>query len=989
MSWKSALKKSVEANASKFSRPVIDPYKLDPVKVISLDTETYYDQDYTLRKLNTSSYVRDGRFKLQMVGVKEGRKPTKVMTEKQFKVWAKTVPWKDRALLCHHTHFDGFILSHHYGVVPGMYLDTLSMARGLHSNEVDGDLDSVAKFYGGRGKIEGILEKTKGVRDWSPALFKEVSTYCVQDVDEMHRIFWLMHVKMPAKEMELIDLIVRMFCDPVLKVNIPKVRAEYAREVAKRKELFFSAVTAADYEPGGEHYDKELHKKLIKGPAERALTGEDRDMLVCKRLLGNNEWFAEQLRKAGIEPAKKVSPAWMKAPPATRSDEDKYIYAFGKDDIVFTSLPEQHELWRGDLDPNKKADVVQIAAKKIHLEIMVSARLASKSTNNITRAERFIVAGDNGMSLPVGYAYSRAHTHRLGGSNKMNMQNLQRGGELRESIEAPPGYELAVCDSAQIEARMNAWFWEQDDLIEAFRLGRDIYSEFATRIYARKITKDDKIERFVGKTCLASDTRVFTNHGLKSIIDLTVDDLVWDGESWVQHDGLINQGIKEVQRRYGVAMTADHEILTERGWREWSEVHTDLSQFRSALSLASSLLSGGSTTPPPQESSGDTGLSAVALAELKTWCTPAASSRGVRPAAMPVPKLLQAQSATGPTKTLWPMTSTAQGCSIAYLPRLLAVATRTTQATSTMACAAFKWTSNGWQIARRSCDMYKHFLAGTIQLWKWIGKTLTGTTNPETFALFQGATILKTSGESKTLNNSSENSRQKTQVFDLANAGPNRRFTILTDAGPIIVHNCVLGLGFQMGAPKLQLTLAKGIGGVSAILTLNECHRIVNAYRSTYFKIRNGWAKCQSILEDMATGRTGSYKCISWEKETLWLPNGMCLKYPGLKAAINEETGWTEFTYLAKEVRSKIYGGLLCENIIQALARIVVMYQMLEINKKYRAVMTTHDEVVALAKAKDAEKCFQFMLGVMRTPPPWASGLPLNAEGGHAPNYSK
>lgn len=701
MSWKSALKKSVEANASKFSRPVIDPYKLDPAKIISLDTETYYDQDYTLRKLNTSSYVRDPRFKLQMVGVKEGRKPTKVMTEKQFKVWAKTVPWKDRALLCHHTHFDGFILSHHYGIVPGMYLDTLSMARGLHSNEVDGDLDSVAKFYGGRGKIEGILEKTKGVRDWSPALFKEVGTYCVQDVDEMHRIFWLMHAKMPGREMELIDLIVRMFCDPVLKVNIPKVRAEHAREVAKRKELFFSAVTAADYEPGGEHYDKDLHKKLIKGPAERALTGEDRDMLICKRLLGNNEWFADQLRKVGIEPAKKVSPAWMKASPATRDDDGKYIYAFGKDDIGFTSLPEQHELWRGDLDPNKKADVVQIAARKIHLEIMVGARLASKSTNNITRAERFIVAGDNGMSLPVGYAYSRAHTHRLGGSNKMNMQNLQRGGELRESIEAPPGYELAVCDSAQIEARMNAWFWEQEDLVEAFRLGRDIYSEFASKsIYHRELTKKDTKERFVGKTS-------------------------------------------------------------------------------------------------------------------------------------------------------------------------------------------------------------------------------------------------------------------------------------------------ILGLGFQMGAPKLQLTLAKGIGGVSAILTLNECHRIVNAYRSTYFKIRNGWAKCQSILEDMATGRTGSYKCISWEKETIWLPNGMCLKYPGLKAAINEDTGWMEFTYLAKGIRSKIYGGLLCENIIQALARIVVMYQMLEINKKYRAVMTTHDEVVALAKALAAEKCFQFMLGVMRTPPSWAPGLPLNAEGGHAFNYSK
>jgi len=114
----------------------------------------------------------------------------------------------------------------------------------------------------------------------------------------------------------------------------------------------------------------------------------------------------------------------------------------------------------------------------------------------------------------------------------------------------------------------------------------------------------------------------------------------------------------------------------------------------------------------------------------------------------------------------------------------------------------------------------------------------------------------------------------------------------------------------------------------------------------------------------------------------------MCLKYPDLRVSTNAQ-GWEEWSYQSGDMRKKIYGGLLCENLVQALARIVVMDQMMEINKKYRVVMTTHDEVVAMPKIAQSETCLKHMYKCMTTAPTWCSDLPLNAEGGSAVNYSK
>ena len=72
-----------------------------------------------------------------------------------------------------------------------------------------------------------------------------------------------------------------------------------------------------------------------------------------------------------------------------------------------------------------------------------------------------------------------------------------------------------------------------------------------------------------------------------------------------------------------------------------------------------------------------------------------------------------------------------------------------------------------------------------------------------------------------------------------------------------------------------------------------------------------------------------------------------------------------------------------------ALARIIIGEQMLAVDKHARVVMTTHDEIVTLIKKRAAELTMRRIFKIMRTPPKWWPGIPLNVEGGFAENYSK
>jgi DNA polymerase len=109
----------------------------------------------------------------------------------------------------------------------------------------------------------------------------------------------------------------------------------------------------------------------------------------------------------------------------------------------------------------------------------------------------------------------------------------------------------------------------------------------------------------------------------------------------------------------------------------------------------------------------------------------------------------------------------------------------------------------------------------------------------------------------------------------------------------------------------------------------------------------------------------------------------MLIRYPDLKAEMDG------YTYQSRKNRIKVYGGKSCENLTQALARIAVFDQMLEIAKKYRVVLTVHDEVVCCVPEEQVDECKAYMLKVMSTPPSWAPDLPMAAEAASGDNYGE
>jgi DNA polymerase len=126
-------------------------------------------------------------------------------------------------------------------------------------------------------------------------------------------------------------------------------------------------------------------------------------------------------------------------------------------------------------------------------------------------------------------------------------------------------------------------------------------------------------------------------------------------------------------------------------------------------------------------------------------------------------------------------------------------------------------------------------------------------------------------------------------------------------------------------------------------------------------------------------------------KVGILLPNGLRLKYPNLRLREDEESGKVEVVYDTKKGRAvipnRIYGGKVIENVCQALARIVIGEQMLQIAKKYKVVMTVHDAIAVVVPKAEADTAKEFVEMCMRMRPKWALELPLNCEAGYGDSY--
>jgi hypothetical protein len=667
-----------------------------------------------------------------------------------------------------------------------------------------------------------------------------------------------------------------------------------------------------------------------------------------KATLMSNPKFADLLTVHGVTPPMKKSPA-----------TGKETYAFAKTDEAFKAL-------LGHENPSVQA--------------LVAARLGTRSTIEESRTERFIGIARRG-AMPVPLRYYAAHTGRWGGDDKLNLQNLPRGSTLKKAILAPAGYMMIDSDSSQIEARTLAWLAGQDDLVEAFDRGEDVYKIMASAIYGRPVADITKDERFVGKTtilgCIGAGSMVLCGSGWKPIEQVTLEDKLWDGGEWVCHQGLVPKGEKETLSLSGLWLTPDHKVLCGTQWLEAQSVAQDKNILSQALATgAVSWLS--PATSRGQEAVSHLSSFAATAGNQSTLLTGATSSCSEVLVALFADGAKGTANGIGLTPLPCRILGTESDFSTAYLPPSADATYLQIGRILTTAVGVYPFTSSGVTTGQSFSGMLELYRGGTTPSLTWTVPTTTEDTNPETFGLSQGQTTMP-------IDEKSVSSRRNLMTYDIAYAGPRNRYTVATNAGPIIVHNC----GYGMGAKKFQAQL-KTFG---VDLSPPTCEFIINVYRETYPKIPELWQEGQDAIAALLSGTTsplGKDGVVLVNAFGIRLPNGLYLKYPNLRA-VSGDRGRREFVYDQKKGRAvipnRLYGGKLIENVCQALARIIIGEQMLMISRRQKVVMTVHDAVGSIVPDADAAEGRAFVEECMRIKPKWAEGLPLNCESKMGKSY--
>lgn len=409
------------------------------MNLITLDFETHFSVEFSLTKMTTEEYVRDDRFEVVGVAVKVNDEKTRWFTGD----FEQTKSWLEQ--------FDwanSFVLAHN------MQFDgaILSWLFGIDAKVWLDTLCMARAVHGveAGGSLAKLADRYNiGVKGddtkWSKGLkrkdfsLEQMNQYAQYCKNDVDLTY------------ELFNILIQDFPKQELKVIDVTLR------------MFINPTLELNLPLLEQHLEDVKNKKEALLEAAAA----DKDTLM------SNDKFAELLKMLKVDPPTKIS-----------ARTGKTAWAFAKTDEEFKELASHP-------DPRVQA--------------LVAARLGNKTTLEETRTQRFIDIAKRGK-LPVPIKYYAAHTGRWGGDDKINLQNLPSRGsnanKLKKAITAPDGYVMVDADSSQIEARTVAWLAGQDDLVDAFERGEDVYKIMASAIYLKPVEEVTKEERFVGKTTI-------------------------------------------------------------------------------------------------------------------------------------------------------------------------------------------------------------------------------------------------------------------------------------------------------------------------------------------------------------------------------------------------------------------------------------------------------------------------------------------------------
>lgn len=557
-----------------------------------VDFETYWDASkYTLSKMGPIEYIRDERFRPQLLAAftLEGQGVVSDNADDMREFFRRR---SSDAFIGHNiAGFDALILSEYFGVKPEHIYDTIGMMNWVgYSRIIPRSHAALTELLGNGTKRAGTVVSSgkQWPQDFTPEEQKFFIEYCRDDANQCRLNAARMLPFMTPDALLFMAITARMATHPVFELD-EKLLEEYIAEIDAKVEQARKDLLSIF------HFANEgAFLAAIRSSAK----------------------FAVMLTSLGVEPPMKESEAKTKTKKAqlemlydqATTDAERVTirqrmetelpvmtYAFSKTDLSFLALREHPDM---------------------RVQMLVNARLDHNTSIDRSRAERLLFFARQHKPVPIMLSAWNAHTGRYtagaaeegGSSDRLQFQNLSKRdpskAKLRQAIHAPAGYKVVACDSGQVEARCLAWAANETGLVAQFREGRDPYSELAETVFqvpheeifygAKHGDKRMKMYRNVGKTailsCVGGDTEVLTDSGWKLITEVTTHDRLWDGKRWVHHDGVVCNGIRSTVNVGHMYLTDDHLVFAGGDWKTVKELREDPKLMLSAFAVAAACL---------------------------------------------------------------------------------------------------------------------------------------------------------------------------------------------------------------------------------------------------------------------------------------------------------------------------------------------------------------------------------------------------------------
>jgi len=563
-------------------------------------------------------------------------------------------------------------------------------------------------------------------------------------------------------------------------------------------------------------------------------------------------------------------------------------------------------------------------------------------------------------------------------------------GLIRPMIKAPPQYTLYVLDYDSIENKVLHWLADDWDTITDFKAGVDQYKTMASARYKVAYDEVSKGQRQMGKViilgCIAAGTLVLTDSGAKCIEHITIKDKLWDGDTWVSHDGLLYKGPKPCIPFNGIFLTKDHEVFIsdnkEEVWRHQGNIQSE--------KQAICLVIGKLLNSFPEQTLLNEMLATMSSAQYaepsitKFW--------------LALKKVIQLNAETAEGKPninlVWQHIQSLRGLikrlsidlSIDGTPLKLGVLFEQLQNMIIMEVEELVCSKIGWTHLYHLFFMLWNCPDSTIRISSSTELIMTETTNRITSDLFLDQKICLT--------------------HDILNSGKKHRFAILTPNGPMLVSNCGFGMGYEtfIKTAKRQFSME---------VSEEEAREAINAYREKYHLVKQLWNDLKTAaVRAVLTGQRQTVRKITFglgiAKGVPWLamqlPSGKCVYY--CKPTV-EGRHIPKYEHMGKVptiihhgrhpktgqwTRIPLIPGRITENAVQGTAREVMAQGLLNVRERMpemTLIGTVHDEGLGLVPHHLEEENTLDKFAECLCDIPWAKDCPITASGYTGQRYKK